>query len=56
MPFVMKTLLIKAKLPGKLIQTNGEEDPATGEIVWGLFSQAPAAGDVVLTAVCEPEK
>ena len=49
-------LLIKAKLPGKLIQTNGEEDPATGEIVWGLFSQAPAAGDVVLTAICDPGK
>lgn len=48
-------LLIKAKLPGKLIQTNGEEDPATGEIVWGLFSQAPAAGDVVLTAICDPK-
>jgi hypothetical protein len=47
-------LLIKAKLPGKLISTNGEQDPATGEIVWGLFAQAPAAGDVILTAVCEP--
>ncbi|MCX6369140.1 MAG: hypothetical protein NTX57_20875 [Armatimonadetes bacterium] len=46
-------LLIKAKLPGKILQTNGEEDPATGEIVWGLFSQAPAAGDVVLTAICD---
>ncbi len=49
-------ILIKAKLPGKILQTNGEEDPATGEVVWGLFSQAAAAGDVVLTAVCEPEK
>jgi hypothetical protein len=48
-------ILIKAKLPGKLLQTNGEEDPATGEIVWGLFSQASAAGDVVLTAVCDPK-
>ncbi len=48
-------LLIKAKLPGKLLQTNGEEDPVTGEVVWGLFSQAPAAGDVVLTAICDPK-
>lgn len=47
-------LLIKAKLPGKLIQSNGEQDPITGEVVWGLFSQAPAAGDITLTAVCEP--
>ena len=47
-------LLIKAKLPGKLVQTNGELDPVTGEVVWGLFSQAPAAGDIILTAVCEP--
>ncbi|WP_309707730.1 hypothetical protein [Armatimonas sp.] len=49
-------MLIKAKLPGKLLQTNGEEDPATGEIVWGFFSQAAAAGDVVLTAICDPGK
>lgn len=49
-------LLIKAKLPGKLIQTNGEQDPVTGEVVWGFLSPAPAAGDLVLTAVCEPEK
>ncbi len=48
-------MLIKAKLPGKLLQTNGEEDPATGEIVWGLFSQSAAAGDVVLTAICDPK-
>ncbi|MBB6053126.1 hypothetical protein [Armatimonas rosea] len=49
-------LLIKARFPGKVLQTNGELDPATGEVIWGLFSQAAAAGDVVLTAVCEPEK
>lgn len=47
-------LLVKAKLPGKVLQTNGEHDPLTGEIVWGMFSQAPAAGDIVLTAVCDP--
>ena len=47
-------LLVKAKLPGKLVQSNGEQDPITGEVVWGLFSQAPAAGDITLTAVCEP--
>lgn len=49
-------LLIKARFPGKVLQTNGELDPATGEVIWGLFSPAAAAGDVVLTAVCEPEK
>lgn len=50
----MIAMLLKVKLPGKVIETNGELDPESGEVVWPFYSQAPAAGDITLTAVCEP--
>ena len=50
----MVAMLLRVKLPGKVIETNGELDPETGEIVWPFYSQAAATGDITLTAVCEP--
>ena len=50
----MVAILLKVKLPGKVVETNGELDPESGEVVWPFYSQAPAAGDITLTAICEP--
>ncbi|MGC4044593.1 MAG: hypothetical protein QM758_12430 [Armatimonas sp.] len=47
-------ILLKVKLPGKVVETNGELDDLTGEVVWPLYSEAPTAGDITLRAVCEP--
>ena len=47
-------MLLRVHLPGKIVETNGELDPESGEIVWPLYSQAAAAGDITLTAVCDP--
>lgn len=47
-------ILLKVKLPGKVVETNGELDDLSGEIVWPLYSEAATAGDITLRAVCEP--
>jgi hypothetical protein len=41
------------KAPGRVVSSNGEVDELTGEVFWGLFSEAAAFKDVVLTAVVE---
>jgi len=46
-------LTFAVKAPGKVIETNGEYDELSGEIFWTLYPEAAAAGDVVLSAVCE---
>lgn len=46
-------LLIRVKMPGKVIETNGELDPDTNEIVWPLYSEAAAIGDITLTATTD---
>lgn len=38
---------------GRVVSSNGEVDELTGEVFWGLFSEAAAFQDVVLTAVVE---
>ena len=49
-------LFIRVKMPGKVIETNGEYDEYTGEVVWPLYSAAAGFEDVVLTAICEVGK
>lgn len=49
-------MLVRVKMPGKVIETNGEYDPLTGEVIWPMYSQAVALEDVALTAVCEVPK
>lgn len=44
-------VLVRVRLPGPMLETNGEVDPETGEAVWSFFSGAPAAGALTLTAV-----
>ena len=46
-------LMFIVKPPGKVVSTNGEIDEFTGEIFWGMFEEAAAFKDVVLTAVVE---
>jgi hypothetical protein len=36
-----------------VVSSNGEVDDLTGEVFWGLFSEAAGFKDVVLTAVVE---
>jgi hypothetical protein len=46
-------MLFRVKMPGKVISTNGQWDPETGEVIWPMYSLAPSMGDVTLTAICE---
>lgn len=50
------SMLFRVRMPGKVVATNGELDENTGEVVWAMYSMAPAAGDVTLTAECEVSK
>jgi hypothetical protein len=46
-------LIFIVTAPGRVVSSNGEVDELTGEVFWGLFSEAAAFKDVVLTAVVE---
>jgi hypothetical protein len=46
-------LIFIVKAPRRVLSSNGEVDELTGEVFWGLFSEAAAFKDVVLTAVVE---
>ncbi|MCC6729470.1 MAG: hypothetical protein IT208_09030 [Chthonomonadales bacterium] len=46
-------LAFTAKLPGRVVETNGQVDALAGTVVWGLYNVAVAPEDVVLRAVCE---
>jgi hypothetical protein len=46
-------LTFAVNMPGSVVATNGELDPTTGEIFWGLYCGAAMIEDVVLTATCE---
>ncbi len=46
-------ILLKVKLPGKVVETNGELDGESGEVVWPFYSEAATAGEITLSAVCE---
>ncbi len=41
------------KLPGKIVETNGEIDDYTGEVYWDLTSNSADTGIVELRAVCQ---
>jgi hypothetical protein len=44
------TMTFVLRVPGRILETNGEVNPYTGEILWALYPEAVAAGDVVLLA------
>jgi len=46
-------LLLRVKMPGKIVTTNGQIDPDSGEVYWPFYSEAPAMEDVVLTATSD---
>jgi len=48
-------LIFIVKAPGRVVSSNGEVDDLTGEVFWGLFSDAAAFKDLVFTAVVEVE-
>jgi hypothetical protein len=47
------SIFLRAKMPGKVLSTNGQVDPDTGEVLWTFYSWAPAMGEITLTAICE---
>lgn len=50
----MVGMSVAVKLPGKILETNGEIDPITGEVFWD-FASASAEVDVLeLRAICQP--
>lgn len=46
-------LTFNVKLPGKILSTNGEVDRLSNEAFWGVYPEAAAYGDIVLTASCQ---
>jgi hypothetical protein len=52
-PGAMSPLIFSVKLPGKVVSTNGQTDPYTGEVYWALYAMAPILEDVTMTATCE---
>jgi len=47
-------MLIAVKLPGKIVESNGEVDEFSGEVYWGFYPEAAAIGKLELRAVCQP--
>ncbi len=41
------------KLPGRIIEANGEIDDVAGEVFWAFYGESPVVGPLVLRAVCE---
>ncbi len=47
------SVFASVKLPGRIIESNGETDEISGEVYWAFFPESAQIGDVVLRAVCE---
>lgn len=47
------TMYISVKLPGKIVETDGEVDPYTGEVFWSMMPEAASMGEVSVQATCE---
>ncbi len=50
------SMFFSVKLPGAIIETNGESDPFTGEVFWAMYPEVAQFEDVVLRSVCEVKK
>lgn len=48
------SMLFVAKMPGRVVSTNGEYDPIADEVVWALYPIAAQLDPVDLVAVCKP--
>lgn len=49
-------LTFVTKVPGQVVSTNGEVNPITQEVFWGLYPEAAEMGDVVLIVTYQTEK
>jgi hypothetical protein len=49
-------LYYSVKMPGKVLDSNGEMDNITGEVFWGVYDEAAMPGDVTLYAICKTGK
>lgn len=49
-------LTFVVKVPGKVLSTNGEVNPITQEVFWGLYPEAAQNGDIALTATYQLPK
>lgn len=49
------TMFISVKLPGRIVETDGEVDPYSGEVFWSMFPEAASLGEVSIQATCELE-
>ena len=47
------SMFTAVKLPGRIVESNGETDEITGEVIWAYFPESAQIGDVKLRAVCE---
>lgn len=47
------SMFMSVKLPGTIVESNGETDPLTGEVFWAMYPEAASMGDIELRAVCE---
>lgn len=47
------TMYISVKLPGKIVETDGEVDPYSGEVFWSMMPEAASLGEVSIQATCE---
>ncbi|MEQ1934807.1 MAG: hypothetical protein ABL962_13180 [Fimbriimonadaceae bacterium] len=47
------SMFMSVKLPGRIVETDGEVDPFSGEVFWSMFPEAAALGEVSIMAVCE---
>ncbi len=49
-------ITVRLRLPGTVLETNGEHDPLSEEIYWTFYAPATRAKDIVLRAVCKVER
>lgn len=49
----LSPLTFTVKLPGKVVETNGERDEYGGVVYWSMYGLSPAVEDVTMTAVCQ---
>lgn len=47
------SMYMSVKLPGRIVETDGEVDPFTGEVFWAMYPEAAAIGEVSIQATCE---
>lgn len=50
---LLANLTFTVQMPGKIISSNGTVNSSTHTAFWGLYPEAAAVGDIVLTATCQ---